>query len=406
MKTYKILCLLLTALLLLCACGGTSETSQNGENSSTPEESVTEKAPVRYTYAEEATVYDVSDFFRESYRGLYYIGGNTVIFSKPQEFGSLESPIMVMYDFVAKEYKQSYNPKDDLEQICTYFLGVRENGEFGLASGYGESVWFDKDGNYLGFDLWFDTDDISPAYHELIEKQSKFFDNGENLICYYDTEKSIPDVNEYYTMFDRTTGEKSEFLTWSDYATDGIMVYYNVQGFLGKNRILYERHTVNSQNGVKNSYTLHLRDLTTGEETVIDTGDVSYGGMFYLRETEGGCLFVIQDRRWLKTMFLSEDGTVTQVGESYTAVVSGGEISYMHFDNATKTIAVLTQEEEESGDIKITLLDADTLMPYDSAELSFGQGYRPIYLSICRDGTVQAFARNMDEGMLMLWRTA
>ena len=81
-----------------------------------------------------------------------------------------------------------------------------------MASGFGECVWFDKEGNYLGLDLWFDDDDISPEYHALINARDKFFDNGDDLICYFDKEKSIPDQKEYYMLYDRTTGEKTEFL--------------------------------------------------------------------------------------------------------------------------------------------------------------------------------------------------
>lgn len=405
MKTYKLLCLFLASLLILCGCGA-GETSQS-ESTSAPEESVAEKAPVRYTYAEEVTAYDVSEAFQASYNGLYYIGNDTIIFSKKQTFGSLDTPVMVMYDLTTGEYGQSYLPKDDLEQICTRFLGVRENGEFGLASGYGESIWFDKDGKYLGFDLWFDTDKISPAYHALIEAQKGFMDNGENLLIYYDAEKSIPDSKEYYTLFDRATGKKLEFLTWDDAINDNYESY-TVLGFVGKDRLLYQKHVQSYEDGYHHVYTMHLHDLNTGKETVIETGDDpddSFGGMLYLRETEGGCLFAIRDRRWLKTMFLSEDGTVTQVGESYTLFPSDGEIYKLAFDRATKTFAVMTEDKEHSGELRITLLDADTLTPYAETGITLEQDFIPAYLDICHDGTVHIFARKGSQGTLYLWKT-
>ncbi len=404
MKTYKILCMLLSALLLFCACGETSETSQNSEVSSVPEESVTENEPVRYTYADEATVYDMSGIYRVTFNDFHYVGGNTVVCIPSQNGRGPETPLMAMYDLVTGEYKQTYVPKDDYEKLCTYFLGVRENGEFGMTSAFGESVWFDKDGKFLEQDTWFDGDDISPAYHELIGTWDDFFDNGENLICYYDSEKSIPDrEKEYYMLFDRTTGEKTEFLVWNDAEGDEYE-NYTVLGFAGKNRILYQKEACTYQDGSYYSYTLHLRDLTTGKETVAEAGD-SPVSVLYLRETEGGCQFVVNDRRWLKTMFLSEDGTLSQVGESYTAVGTSGELWKLYFDSATKTIAVLTDEELGSGELKIALLDAETLTEYTTVEISLGQDFVPTDLRICHDGTVQAFARNGDSGMLVLWRT-
>lgn len=408
MKKCQLLCLLLSVLLLLCACGETATESnapaESLDTSSTAEESVTEKEPVRYTYAEEATVYDVTEKYYAGYSGFGYLGGDTVVCSARQN-ELTESKIMLLYDLTTGEFSKSYTPKDPTENLCEFFLGVRENGEFGMASGFGECVWFDKEGNYLGLDLWFDDDDISPEYHALINEWDKFFDNGDDLICYFDEEKSIPDQKEYYMLYDRTTGEKTEFLVWDD-KTDDHYEYYTVLGFVGKNRILYEKYERTYQDGYFYTYTLYLRDLTTGEEVSVETEE-SNVEMLYLRETENGCAFVIRDRRWIKTMELSLDGTLTKVGDSLT-VETNDERSVLYYDAATRTIAVMAQDEWAGGDATITLVDADTLTAYATVTVPLEKEVKLRSVRICYDGTVQAFAKSNDRDWVMvnviLWR--
>ncbi|MBQ2254013.1 MAG: hypothetical protein II325_02540 [Clostridia bacterium] len=408
MKKCQLLCLLLSVLLLLCACGApateSSTPAESLDTSSTAEESVTEKEPVRYTYAEEADVYDVTEAYCAKYYSFGYVGGNTVVCTARQH-EITESKIMLLYDLETGEFSKSYTPKDPTENLCESFLGVRENGEFGMASSFGECVWFDKEGNYLGLDLWFDNDTISPEYHALINGWDKFFDNGDDLICYFDKEKSIPDQKEYYMLYDRTTGEKTEFLVWDD-KTDDHYEYYTVLGFVGKNRILYEKYERTYQDGYFYTYTLYLRDLTTGEEVSVETEE-SNVEMLYLRETENGCAFVIRDRRWIKTMEFSLDGTLTKVGDSLT-VETNDERSVLYYDAATRTIAVMAQDEWAGGDATITLVDADTLTAYATVTVPLEKEVRLRSVRICYDGTVQAFAKSNDRDWVMvnviLWR--
>lgn len=397
MKNISPVCLLLLFALLLCACSDTSgEIGVSGESGGTSYVSggpVTETQPIRYTYASEASVYGMSDL----YRAFDYIGGNTVVCS-PSWSDDMSDPIMVLYDLATGEFKQQYVPKDQTEHLCRYYLGVRENGEFGMSSAFGECLWFDRDGIFLELDLWFDGDDLSAAYHDLIGVRETFFDNGDNLICYYDSEKSIPDNKKgYYMLFDRTTCEKTEFLVWDDKINDNYE-NYRVLGFAGKNHILYEK-CVSDEYG--DSYSLHLRDLTTGQETSVES-DESYGEIMHLQETEKGCSFVMCDRRWLKKMELSTDGALEQAADSYTAYADG-ENHELYYDRTTQTIAVATQDFAPQG-VTVTLVDANTLEPYAEIDVPLESGFYVQKLRVCHDGTVQMLADNMKKTMLILWR--
>ena len=411
MKIHRLHCLLLSALILLCSCNESksesSERSVSTNTSSISEESTQEKEPVRYTYRSEAEIYDISELLGHSYNNFYYVGGDLIVCTLSQDYDSTV-PLMDIYNLVTQEVVQGHTPIDDTEDLCRRFLGVRENGEFGLASRFGECVWFDKDGKYLGLDLWFDCDGISPEYHALIDgfcgNANGYSDNGDNLLCYYAYEKSMLENKGYYLMFDRNTGKTSEFLSWSDYPVDGVSEYYNVRGFVGKNHILYQRHTeaYPEQGGCIHTYSLHFRNLTTGEETVLDMKE-STGGLLYLRETENGCRFVMLDRRWLKTMELSVDGTLKQIGSSYT-VAKAEENSDVYFDDSTQTIAIVKQDEELGGNASIQLLDAETLTPYASMELPLEESIFVLDFRICHDGTVQILARNKEQAKIVLWR--
>ncbi|MBQ5791109.1 MAG: hypothetical protein IIW19_00175, partial [Clostridia bacterium] len=106
MKKCQLLCLLLSVLLLLCACGApateSSTPAESLDTSSTAEESVTEKEPVRYTYAEEADVYDVTEAYCAKYYSFGYVGGNTVVCTARQH-EITESKIMLLYDLETGE---------------------------------------------------------------------------------------------------------------------------------------------------------------------------------------------------------------------------------------------------------------------------------------------------------------
>ena len=124
-KTYKLFCLLLTVIFILFECGETATESstpaESLDTSSTAEESVTEKEPVRYTYAEEATVYDVTEKYYAGYSGFRYLGGDTVVCSARQN-ELAESKIMLLYDLETGEFSKSYTPKNPTENLCESFF--------------------------------------------------------------------------------------------------------------------------------------------------------------------------------------------------------------------------------------------------------------------------------------------
>ena len=411
MKIHRLHCLLLSALILLCSCNESksesSEQSVSTNTSSISEESTQETEPVRYTYRSEADIYDISDIYEEPFYSFHYIGGNMIV-GAGQRGDALEDPIMSLYDLSTGEIIQNYLPHDDTERICRAFFGVRENGEFGLASRFGECVWFDKEGNYLGLDLWFDGDDISPEYHNLIDgfegNVRGYSDNGEDLLIYHDYERAVLKDEYCYMMYNRTTGETTEFMVGGKNAAGDEYVSYKIRGFVGKNRILYQKYTKtkNDAAGDTRKYTLHLLDLSTEEEIVAELED-DIGELWYIRETKNGCAFVMRDRRWLKTMELSNDGTLTQVGNSFTAVAQWHELA-LTFDATTRTIAVMTQDSAHGGNLTVKLLDADTLIPYASIEIPLEENFFGGNLFICPDGTVQIFAQYRERANMILWR--
>jgi hypothetical protein len=104
-----------------------------------------------------------------------------------------------------------------------------------------------------------------------------------------------------------------------------------------------------------------------------------------------------------KTMELSNDGTLTQVGNSFTAVAQWHELA-LTFDATTRTIAVMTQDSAHGGNLTVKLLDADTLIPYASIEIPLEENFFGGNLFICPDGTVQIFAQYRERANMILWR--
>ena len=205
-------------------------------------------------------------------------------------------------------------------------------------------------------------------------------------------------------MYNRTTGETTEFMVGGKNAAGDEYVSYKIRGFVGKNRILYQKYTKtkNDAAGDTRKYTLHLLDLSTEEEIVAELED-DIGELWYIRETKNGCAFVMRDRRWLKTMEFSNDGTLTQVGNSFTAVAQWHELA-LTFDATTRTIAVMTQDSAHGGNLTVKLLDADTLIPYASIEIPLEENFFGGNLFICPDGTVQIFAQYRERANMILWR--
>lgn len=371
MKAYKILCLLLTALLLLCACGETSETSQSGETSSAPEESVTEKAPVYGEITEYRLVSkedsDPDDGKVDFLRYARYVGGHTLLVEEQSGVdnqGFYSGRDLYLYDLrTGKKSELSELPKN------TYELRVYDDAHFVL---FYQLRDFEKNKTYDHYNIY-DTDGkVTESYRfesgsacddqvlmNIFRQPNGIFDIKTHVRpqfrSEYDTYASyenyrtgvylnpLDQASEKVTLFARTEGTE----TWEEYF---IQPYNDMYDLV--TAILVEELDGETGLPVKTRYKFALRHKTEGTYTFGDYTDLR-------------ALYALGDGRLLMAnadetaFYLASVGEDLSVGEP-RLLAECGKNSVFAFSPDEKLFAIAVPDTTDGVVTSVTLSLYDT----------------------------------------------